>query len=171
VFKTRIGRYWLVSLILGVLLLGSREALAEDIEIGHLETADDTGPNWAFWACTRVSSQLHCHIFQTLIKQGGWGGPMTTSGDSCLVLNMHSEDTLSWNGSAWESTETAACSTTKTTLYHDPSAPAFWLVKEVHIYNGPACPAEVAGKTMTLNYTWKTRKNSVACKYIESALH
>ena len=160
-----------MTLLLSILPLHYSPALAEDIEVGHLETADDEGVNWAFWACSRVSSQLHCHIFQTLMRQGGWGGPMVTSQDTCLILNMHSEDTLSWNGSAWESTETSGCTTVKTTLYHDPSAPAFWLVREVRIYNGPLCPAEVAGKTVTLNYTWKTRKNAMACKYTQAALH
>ena len=170
-FKTRVRSCFLLSLTLGLLLLNCKTSLAEDIEVGHLETADDNGLNWAFWACSRVGNQLHCHILQTLMRQGGWGSQMKTSQDSCLLLNMHSEETLSWNGTAWESTETAGCTTTKTTLYHDPSAPAFWLAKEVHAYKGPMCPAQLAGKTVTLNFSWRTKKNSIACKYIESALH
>lgn len=170
-FHMRKGKLFLLSLTLGILVFDFSAVLAEEIDVGHLETSDDVGVNWAHWSCERTRSQLHCHIFTTLIKQGGFVGPITTSPDSCLVLNMHSEDTLSWNGTAWESTETAGCTTTKTTLYHDPSAPAFWLAKEVRAYKGPMCPAEFAGKTLVLNYSWKTKKNAIACKYIESALN
>jgi hypothetical protein len=160
-----------VIMLTMILALGCAGVRAEDIEVGHLETGDDAGINWAFWACSRVGSQLHCHIVQTLIKQGGWGGPMKASDDTCLIMSMHSEDTLSWNGNAWESTETAGCATIKTTLYHDPAAPSFWLVKEARSYSGPMCPAALAGKKLTLNYTWKTTKNATSCKYIQSALN
>lgn len=41
---------------------------AETVEIGHLETGDDTGINWQFWTCDRAASTMHCHITQTFIN-------------------------------------------------------------------------------------------------------
>ncbi len=54
--KTRASICCLVPLVLSILFC--KTVLAEDIEVGHLETADDDGINWAFWACSTVSSQL-----------------------------------------------------------------------------------------------------------------
>jgi hypothetical protein len=44
-----------------------QSAIAEEIRIGHLETADDIGSNWLFFHCEKSGVQMECDIFQTLI--------------------------------------------------------------------------------------------------------
>jgi hypothetical protein len=38
------------------------------LDIGDLETADDTGINWQYWAGFAARTTLHCHILQSLIN-------------------------------------------------------------------------------------------------------
>ena len=53
-----------------VLLLGPSTALAEQVEIGHLETNDDTGVNWLYFQCDKTSgAEMRCGIFQTVITK------------------------------------------------------------------------------------------------------
>jgi hypothetical protein len=40
---------------------------AEELNIGHLETGDDTGINWLNFHCNQNSGSLTCDVFQTLI--------------------------------------------------------------------------------------------------------
>lgn len=43
---------------------------AEEIEIGHLETNDDTGINWLYFHCDKSTpEQMRCSIIQTLIMK------------------------------------------------------------------------------------------------------
>jgi hypothetical protein len=45
-------------------------ALAEQVQIGHLETNDDTGINWLYFQCDKFSGiEMRCGIFQTLIMK------------------------------------------------------------------------------------------------------
>jgi hypothetical protein len=56
---------------LGLLVLGLGVAgavAAEQLDIGHLETTDDVGVNWQYWACDRSGNTLHCHIVQSLLN-------------------------------------------------------------------------------------------------------
>lgn len=41
---------------------------AETLNIGHLETADDTGIHWQYWTCNRTGPTLHCDLVQTFIN-------------------------------------------------------------------------------------------------------
>ena len=42
-------------------------AMAQELRIGHLETADDIGINWLFYHCNQSGQVLNCSVFQTLI--------------------------------------------------------------------------------------------------------
>jgi hypothetical protein len=56
--------------LIAVLMLGGKAALAEEVRIGHLETNDDTGINWLFFNCQKSSpTQMQCDILQTLISK------------------------------------------------------------------------------------------------------
>ena len=52
-------------------LLATFSALAEEVNIGHLETKDDTGINWLFFHCNKSSDQtrMQCDIIQTLFTK------------------------------------------------------------------------------------------------------
>ena len=54
--------------LLPVVLLGF-PAYAEQVNIGHLETNDDSALNWAFFHCDLLSDQItmHCDIFTTIL--------------------------------------------------------------------------------------------------------
>jgi hypothetical protein len=49
-------------------LVSSFAALGQPLEIGHLETADDSGISWQFWSCDQTGTTLHCQITQTMIS-------------------------------------------------------------------------------------------------------
>jgi hypothetical protein len=54
--------------IAAVLLFSSGMPVnAEEMDIGHLETANDTGINWLNFHCNRNGGSLSCDVFQTLI--------------------------------------------------------------------------------------------------------
>jgi hypothetical protein len=52
---------------IAALIFLSFGAKTEELRIGHLETADDTGINWLFFHCFRNGQVMDCSIFQTLM--------------------------------------------------------------------------------------------------------
>jgi hypothetical protein len=58
---------WRFLILVVALIFASSGAKAEELRIGHLETADDTGINWLFFHCLRNGQVMDCSIFQTLI--------------------------------------------------------------------------------------------------------
>lgn len=64
-------RYLIGSLFLVNVLFGEPwAAFAEQVQIGHLETNDDTGINWLYFQCDKLSGmEMRCSIFQTLIMK------------------------------------------------------------------------------------------------------
>lgn len=48
---------WAVTIFTVTLLLHTERSRAEDIEVVHLETADDAGLNWAFWTCSKSGAR------------------------------------------------------------------------------------------------------------------
>ncbi|MGD0764545.1 MAG: hypothetical protein ABR929_15440 [Roseiarcus sp.] len=51
-----------------VFVLGPSTAFAEQVEIGHVETNDDTAINWLYFQCRKTTgTEMRCDIFQTLI--------------------------------------------------------------------------------------------------------
>jgi hypothetical protein len=58
---------WRFVPLLAALILAPFGAKAEELRIGHLETADDTGINWLFFHCFQNGQVMDCSIFQTWI--------------------------------------------------------------------------------------------------------
>src|SRR5258708_39722653 len=105
-------------------LLASFAAQSQEVRIGHLETANDTGINWLFFHCSQAGSALRCAVFQTL---------MITNQEpaTCSVMNDFSEMAFTWNPAtqSWLSREgpTGPCGRISIgTLERDPGAKQFW---------------------------------------------
>jgi hypothetical protein len=64
-------RHLIGSLILTTAIFaGPSPTIAEQVQIGHLETNDDTGINWLYFQCDKISgAEMRCGIFQTLIMK------------------------------------------------------------------------------------------------------
>jgi len=62
-----------MKVVLGLAVLGllmdapSIDAHADEVQIGHLETHDDTSTNWLYLHCDQQGPKLVCDAFQTLI--------------------------------------------------------------------------------------------------------
>jgi hypothetical protein len=57
---------WIRVVVALTTALVCREAKAQSVDVGHLETKDDTGLNWLFLHCQRDGSVMDCDVFQTL---------------------------------------------------------------------------------------------------------
>lgn len=101
---------------------------------------------------------------------------------TCVVTNVHDQDTLHWNAvlKEWESRtpETGPCgSITETRLHRDESTAGFWLMEERHLFkrpkgvlfNGASCSALPADKTY--HFTWRAAENAVECTYIKNSMN
>lgn len=163
----------LLLFALGI-LLAPLGAMSQELRIGHLETANDTGINWLFFHCNQGGSTLNCSVFQTLIFTNM--EPAT-----CSVANDYSDMTFRWNQTtqAWISQEspTGPCGRISIgTLERDPGARQFWKYTEKKITtkpdgvvpNGPSCKQVV---DMTLNYTWRAATNAPRCTYIKNLMN
>ena len=155
------------------LLLTAFGANAQELRIGHLETADDTGINWLFYHCNQNGQVLKCDVFQTLIFKNM--EPMT-----CSVVNDHSEEIFTWNPptQSWISQEgpTGPCGRiTVGTLELDQESKRFWkytmkkiTTNQAGVWgNGLSCKQV---PDMTLRYTWKAANNA-GCAYIKNLMN
>lgn len=147
---------------------------SQEIRIGHLETADDKGPNWLFYHCVQAEQRLICNAFQTLIFR-------EANSSTCNVLNDHSRQTFTWNQAAnsWTSREgpSGPCGRLSNgTLDHDPSSPKFWRYVERKtttkpegiLPNGMACRQF---PDITLNYTWRASEADLGCTKFKNLMN
>lgn len=148
-------------------------ASSEEIRIGHLETADDTGINWLFFHCNQARQTLNCTIFQTLVFTD-------RKSATCSVHNDFSETAFRWNQATqtWVSQEgpIGPCGRiTVGNLDHDPEEPRFWRYIEKHVTTNPeGMLGNLACKSLpdiTLHYTWKATRNKPGCTYVENLMN
>src|SRR5690349_14944166 len=98
---------------------------SQEIQIGHLETPDDTGGiNWLFFHCNQARQTLKCTVFQTLILT-------TLKPATCSVHNDYSEVAFKWNQPTqnwiFQEGPIGPCGRISIgTLEHDPQQPQFW---------------------------------------------
>jgi hypothetical protein len=62
----QVPQHWNSGLLIA--LVWSSVAIGQPLEIGHLETTDDSGISWQFWSCQQTGTTLHCQITQTMIN-------------------------------------------------------------------------------------------------------
>jgi hypothetical protein len=156
------------------ILVASSGAVAQEIRIGHLETADDIGISWLYLNCSQAGSKLKCATFQTLI----FADPKTAS---CKVFNDLFEMAFTWNHStqSWSSSDgpTGPCGMVNTAVLEpDPGAKQFWRYTEKKVStkpggvlpDGTSCK-KVPDRTMT--YSWKAATNPLACTSIQHLMN
>jgi hypothetical protein len=156
------------------LLLASSVAVAQEIRVGHMETAEDIGISWLYLNCTQAGSKLKCTTFQTLIFA-------ETKTASCKVFNDLFEMAFTWNHStqSWNSSDgpTGPCGTVNTgVLEPDPSAKQFWRYteKKVNTKPGGVLPDGTSCKKIperTMTFTWKAANNVLACTSIQHLMN